>query len=153
MDNITQIFGTELAEHLRDKAHFNEGQIDACMSKFHQIAEKASPDLAFKTIYNAYGADNKAEQACASIRAVIQAALEKVNASHPGVETNPLKRLRALIKRFNANVDKCGVESLELTNAEKEQIHFKVPSVFAFLDKATASEYKNENGLALVVRI
>jgi hypothetical protein len=110
-----------------------------------------SGESAAGIIYAAYGA-NDAKTVCRTISEWVSGELEKLNAAHIGVHTDPKIRLKQLIQRMNSQIDKVGIifNGQELTRAEVEEIRPKLP---ACLNPTTTTYSATANTRAKAVEL
>lgn len=129
-NNIADVYRAFLQDELSGPAHMNNGQVATILKNFDKLTKTASPDTSFLVIHEAYGATDT-NRALNTVRGVIQSGLEKINAENPGVDKNPRSRLKALVERFNAALDKCGVtiNGVDLDRAEIEKVKMKIPAI------------------------
>jgi hypothetical protein len=128
--NLTEIYANQLETRLAQNAGMNAGQVEACLSKFNKLANAGGPEIAFRVLLESYGNEDT-EKACKTIKEAIQQALERINKNHPGLDRNPLTRLRDLIRRHNSSINKCSAlinGQDALTESEVEAVKIRVPS-------------------------
>lgn len=123
--DTTAVYRACLADALSD-AQFNQGQIDSCLEKFDKIADTGASETAFRVIHEAY-ASGDTEKSVKTIKAVIQEALEA--AKKFNVEKNPVVRVRKVVERLNALIDKAAVtiDGKEMTRQELDAAKLAVP--------------------------
>ena len=93
------------AEYLSNalKTYMNGNQISCILRKYEVLASQSTSKKAFSALLESYG-NEYVEPAVKKI----ENELERANNNK--IDTNPISRLRQTIRRFNSNVDKCGVE-------------------------------------------
>ena len=130
MNELTEIYASQLETRLAQNAGMNRGQIDALLGNFNKLAKAGGPENAFRVLMESYGNEDT-EKACRTVKEAIQNALEKFSKSHSGIDKNPMSRLRELIKRHNASLKKCSAlinGQDALTDVEVEAVKIRVPS-------------------------
>src|SRR5690348_16471445 len=128
--NTTEIFRSHLAFELAGKCQMNSGQVDAILAKFDKITNTgASGETAFSVVHEAYGATST-PKAVQTIKGLIEKELGDFNKVHPGVNTNPLVRLRQYIARHNELVDRASVSinGVDVTRAELDEAKLQIPN-------------------------
>ena len=108
MNNLTEIYASQLKTRLATKAGMNQGQIEAVLGNFNKLVKAGGPEIAFRVMMNSYGNEDT-EKACRTIKEAIQNALEKFNKENR-VDVNPRSRLKSLIERHNKTLDQCAIE-------------------------------------------
>lgn len=109
--------------------NYNAGQCDAFLADFDKLTRAGmSGEAACGIVYAAWGG-SAPEKVCRTIKDWIETELDEFNSSHRGINTNPLTRLRACVKRFNEAIDKCAVEinGKPMSKADIERIKVKLP--------------------------
>ena len=117
--DTTPIYRKFLQTSLASVSDMNSGQVEAITEKFDKIASKSSPELAFTVTLAAYG-DEDERTAVASVKEFIQKNLEQLSKQHKGITKGD--RLKALIERFNKNLDLCSGLSVNGITLDKEQL-------------------------------
>lgn len=123
-----EVYRAFLQDELAGRAKMNNRQLESILHGFDKLALVASPDTSFKIMHEAYAATDT-DKALNTVRAIIQQALDKANKECKGIDRNPVSRLRALIERFNKNLEKCAVEinGVPLSKEEIEKERIKIP--------------------------
>jgi|SRR3569833_1063505 len=151
--NTTEIYRSFLSRELAGKARMNEGQITAILGKFDKLTGTgASGETAFTVVHEAYGATST-PKAVQTIKGLIEKEITAYSKSHPGIDVNPVSRLRAYIERFNALVDKGSVtvDGKEMTKEELAEGKLKVPNFAKSCVVYSATASTKAKGMSLTV--
>ena len=109
---------------LSTTAPLNDFQVDTLLKRFDQFAPLVGQEQAFASILESFG-NESVENACTNLKKE----LKRLNQGKC-IETNPILRLHAAIKKYNSNIDKCciviaGVEGL--TPEERKALRIEIP--------------------------
>ena len=129
MEDTTSIYREFLRQELAGPAHANSGQIQAAMEKFDKLTRHTSGDTAFMVLHESLAATDT-NKALNVVRSVILETLEKANKDGKKIEINPRERLKQIIQRFNAALDKCSVtiNGVDLDRAEIDREKIRIPT-------------------------
>jgi hypothetical protein len=136
--------------------NYNQGQCDVFIRDFEKLVNAGmSPEAACGICYSAWGSSSP-ERVCRTIKDWIANELSGYNASHPGVNKDPIHRLREWVARYNAAVGKCSIEldgKPALTDSELAKVKIKLPGCLnpPTTYQATASSSKGEKVFELDV--
>ena len=153
MNNLTEIYASQLKTRLATKAGMNQGQIEAVLGNFNKLVKAGGPEIAFRVMMNSYGNEDT-EKACRTIKEAIQNALEKFNKENR-VDVNPRSRLKSLIERHNKTLDQCAIEinGVGLSKDDIDRIKVKIPGCITQTTYTATASRKNGNAVKFALEI
>ena len=156
INNLTEIYASQLKTRLATNAGMNQGQIEAVLGNFNKLVKAGGPEIAFRVMMNSFGNEDT-EKACRTIKEAIQTALEKFNKEN-SVDIIPLSRLKKLIERHNSKLDQqfaaVEINGVGLSKDDIDRIKVKIPGccIAQTTYTATASR-KNGNAVKFALEI
>ena len=124
-------------------------------SRFDKLTDnKMSGEGAFAIVYSAYGAGD-VKKVCRTVKDFLEQELTDFAANHPGIQKNPIVRLREYAKRLNDKISQVciTVDGQELSKQEIDRVKIRLPGCLnpPTVYSAMASTQSKTAGLTLEV--